>query len=153
MERISPTAFNRAIEEKQDVIADFNHDEGRMLGRTGSGTLRLSVDETGLKYEVDLPQMTDPPNLAELIERGDITGSSFAFQATGVNWETDGDIESRTVTDVNLFDVGPVGRPAYAATSIGIRGDDKDLVAKEFEAHKRNAQAIEIRLRMLELDT
>ncbi len=151
-ERIAPTAYTRALAEKQDVQALFNHDGNKILGRTGSGTLRLSVDETGLRYEVDLPSVTDPANLAELVERGDIAGSSFAFSATGVSWTEDGDNEIRTITDADLFDVGPVGRPAYASTTAGVRSDNADSIKSEMAKHKSEADAVAVRLRLLELD-
>ena len=54
-ERIKPGAFDRALAEKQDVRALFNHDANHVLGRTTSGTCRLSCDSVGLRYEVDLP--------------------------------------------------------------------------------------------------
>lgn len=151
MERIAPTAFNRSIAESQDVIADFNHDENRILGRTSSGTLRLSVDATGLKYEIDLPSVTDPPNLAELIERGDIVGSSFAFRATGVLWTEEGDVEIRTITDCDLFDVGPVGRPAYTGTTASLRSDNRKAIEEELAARKKDSDSVAIRLRLLDL--
>ena len=38
VERISPVAFNRAISEKHDARALFNHDPNMLLGRAGAGT-------------------------------------------------------------------------------------------------------------------
>ncbi|MCT7656157.1 HK97 family phage prohead protease [Oceanimonas sp. NS1] len=58
----------------------FNHDPNFVLGRTRSGTLALSVDADGLRYEIDPP---DTQTVRDLVlaplARGDITGSSFAF--------------------------------------------------------------------------
>ena len=57
-ERISDTAFDRAISESHDVRALVNHDNNMLLGRVSSGTLRLTVTETGLSYEVDVPDLS-----------------------------------------------------------------------------------------------
>ena len=38
-EVVAPGAFTRALKEKQDVRALFNHDHSRVLARTKSGTL------------------------------------------------------------------------------------------------------------------
>lgn len=152
MERIMPGAFARALREGQDVQALFNHDGNKILGRTASGTCRLSEDSIGLRYEVDLPNSTDPPNLAELIERGDVSGSSFAFRASVVQWSDDGENEIRSIMDCDLFDVGPVGRPAYAGTSTGIRSDDRESILAEMRQHKSKADEVAVRLRELELD-
>ena len=152
MERIMPGAFARALRENQDVQALFNHDGNKILGRTASGTCRLSEDSVGLRYEIDLPNTTDPPNLPELIERGDVSGSSFAFRASVVQWSDDGENEIRSIMDCDLFDVGPVGRPAYTGTTTGMRADDIEAVRAEMKRYKQQADAVAVRLRELELD-
>lgn len=126
-ERIRPAAFDRAIAEKQDVRALFNHDPSWVLGRLSAGTLRLSIDALGLGYEID--QSTDDPqwaSVASKIDRGDIDGSSFSFRPRSVTWEQqeiDGSvIEVRWINDVDLFDVGPVTFPAYDAAGAGRSG-------------------------------
>lgn len=126
VERIHPGAFDAALRE-DDVRALFDHRSERVLGRRQPGstspTLRLSVDERGLKYEVDLPD--DELGLAQKIERGDITGSSFGFMvetAWGakrgrVTWEEHNGLMIRNVYDLELIDVGPVTFPAYAGAT------------------------------------
>ena len=86
-ERIDRAAFNRALSEKRDVTANFNHDNNYLLGRTSSGTLRLSVDSRGLFYEVKLDE-SDPQHqsIKAKVARGDITGSSFKFKLVQENW-------------------------------------------------------------------
>ena len=78
-ERIDADAFTRALKESHDVRALFNHDSNHILGRVSSGTLRLSVDNTGLRYSVTLP--ASAANVAEAMQRGDLTGSSFQVDA------------------------------------------------------------------------
>lgn len=140
VERIDPHAFNRALAEGQDVRGLFNHDSGRLLCRTQSGTLRLSVDSVGLKYEGDLPDTQDSRDLATLIARGDITGSSFAFGANKTQWEDrDDGLSIRTLLDVDLYDVGPVTYPAYGSTSAAVRSAERDFLISEREQYRKIA--------------
>lgn len=122
-ERIAPTAFNRVISESQDVRGLFNHDSNMVLGRTGAGTMRLYVDMRGLRYEIDLPDTAVANDLATLVERGDVDGSSFGFIVRGQErkYGKDGEPDVRIITDVDLFDTGPVTFPAYDATTAGVR--------------------------------
>jgi HK97 family phage prohead protease len=120
VERISRTAFTRALEERQDVVALFDH-SGLPLGRTSSGTMRLSTDHVGLRYEIDLPNTNEAKSIRELVSRGDLRGSSFGFVATREDWSVEGDKEIRTLLDLDLKDVGPVTMPAYNATTVSSR--------------------------------
>ena len=142
-ERIAPGAFNRAIAEQQDVTCLFNHDGDAMLGRTTSGTCRLSVDGVGLRYEADIPETTDAKDCAILIQRGDVSGSSFAFSARSVNWMTEDDGEEvRVLIDVDLHDVGPVTHPAYTSTTTSARDAMASLEAERKElAEQRKIEA------------
>ncbi len=124
-EVIRPGAFSRALKEKQDVRALFNHCDDQVLGRTKSGTLRLSEDEKGLRYEIDAPDTTVAKDLLVSIRRGDIDQSSFAFIPRAQKWnETTKDGATtylREITDVDLLDVSPVTYPAYDSTSVSVR--------------------------------
>ena len=121
-ERINPGAFKRAINEDQDVRALWNHDPNFILGRTKSGTLRLSEDKKGLRIEIDPPDTQVGRDMVESIRRGDVDQMSFAFQAVKESWtERKGDLPLRELDDVDLYDVSPVTYPAYEATSVGLR--------------------------------
>jgi uncharacterized protein len=124
-EVIRPTAFTRALKEKQDVRALFNHDANKVLGRVKPGTLRLSIDNKGLRYEIDSPDTTVAVDLIKSIDLGNIDASSFGFSARGQKWnETTKDGVTtylRELLDVDLFDVSPVTYPAYASTTVGVR--------------------------------
>lgn len=120
-EVVKPGAFARAIREKQDVRGLVDHDPSRIIGRTKSGTLRLSEDEKGLRYEIDAPDTTTGRDIVESIKRGDIDGSSFGFMAKSQTWRKDGNMAVRELNDVDLFDVSPVTFPAYNSTSVNVR--------------------------------
>ena len=121
-ERIMPGAFDRALEEGDDVRALFNHAPSQLLGRTKSGTLTLSKNRRGLKYDITLPNTTIGRDVQESIKRGDLTGSSFAFKVDSEKWtsRSDGQGELREIHDVQLFDVGPVTYPAYKSTTTDV---------------------------------
>jgi len=117
VEYIAPGAFDAVMND--DVRGFYNHDWNYLLGRVSSGTLRIFVDEVGLGYEIDLPNTSYANDLVELMKRGDVNQSSFAFMIEADKWETKGKQNIRTITKVSrLIDVAPVVIPAYpAATS------------------------------------
>ena len=114
-EKIMPNAFDDVL--KDDVRAYFNHDPNFLLGRVSAGTLRLSVDQKGLKYELDIPNTTAGRDLKENLKNGNITQSSFAFTlgSGGDSWERNEEgVDVRIINKVNrLYDVSPVSLPAY----------------------------------------
>lgn len=120
-ELIDPAAFNKTITEA-DVVALWDHRDEHLLGRVSSGTLRLSVDERGLRYAVDLPDTTTGRDVQELLRRGDVTGSSFGFRTIRDEWhEGDDGAVTRTLLEVALIDVSPVARPAYPDADVALR--------------------------------
>lgn len=120
-ELVHPTAFNRTVGQA-DVVGLFNHDDGQLLGRTSSGTLRLNVTDRGLHYEIDMPDTGIGRDVATLMARGDITGSSFAFRTVQDEWTKDADdVVTRTLLEVALIDVSPVTRPAYPDSEAALR--------------------------------
>ena len=156
-ERIAPGAFTRALQEKQDVVCRVDHEEP--IGRSTSGTLKLREDSVGLYYECELPDTQCGRDSATLIERGDITGSSFMFRAKITEWTDEGDCQIRLVKDCDLFDVGPVVFPAYTSTSAGIRSSHEESVKAILEernadklARQREADEVEMRYQMARLD-
>lgn len=111
VEYIAPGAFDGRLED--DVRFLINHD-GLPLARTTNNTLRLSVDERGLKYEADMPDTTLANDLMTLLRNGTISQSSFAFTVEEDSWEN---VEGRNIRTINkvsrLYDVSSVTYPAY----------------------------------------
>lgn len=118
VEVIEPRTFAQTITQR-DVLALVSHDTDRLLGRTSSGTLRLAEDEVGLRYELDLPDTSEGRDLAALVARGDVRGSSVGWFTASVrdSWgTTDSGYAQRTIHEVSLRDVGPTPIPAYLDT-------------------------------------
>lgn len=122
VERIDPKFFNKSAGDGwPDVLARYNHSDDYLLGTSRAGTLRLINDEVGLDYEVDIPQSR--ADVLELVQRGDVSQSSFAFRVPsgGDEWgTTDRGYPMRTLLTGQLVDVAPVNSPAYLDTSIGL---------------------------------
>ena len=139
VERISPKAFKRALKEKDDVRALFNHDANQLLSRIGSG-LKLKTDEVGLRYEFPVDE-NDPDHqrVVAKIERGDLSGSSFGFFPEKRIFIEEEDFDVVVVESVRLVDVSPVTFPAYTGTEVGVRNT---YPQKDCEVGKRNQDAI-----------
>ena len=123
-EAIARGAFAPVL--SNDVRALINHDPSLLLGRVSAGTLRLQEDSQGLAFEVDLPDTQPARDLRALIERGDITGASFAFQPGQMTRTRAAD--GKTLITHTAFsalrDVSPVTFPAYSETDIALRALD-----------------------------
>lgn len=151
IETIAPGAFTRALAEKQDVRALYNHAD-RPLGRTKSGTLVLTQDAKGLRFRCLLdPNQQLHRDLHSSVKRGDIDACSFAFKPAvekGDVWEDRKDASgkwyiSRTLTDVDLFDVSIVNTPAYLSTNVQARAAElapeiRSIVSKMVEKRAKS---------------
>lgn len=134
-EDVAPGAWAKTIKEG-DIRSMFNHDEGWLLGRTKSGSLRLSEDKTGLRYEVDInPDDTNAMSVYRKVERGDVDGSSVWFRVIREEWEEptdDNGLErpKRRILEASLFETGPVVFPAFEQTTVDARSGPLDAVLR-----------------------
>lgn len=158
VERIMPGAFDRVLSEQQDVRGLFNHNPDNLLGRVSSGSNRLTVDETGLRYELtEDPSDPDWQRVARKIDRGDLTGSSFAFIPRSVAWVKEDDLWIRQIQDVDVFDVGPVTFPAYEGTSAGRSAEyeslrtERDQYLRERANQAAAHDEVAVRMRVVEV--
>lgn len=143
VEFIAPSAFNRSRgNDWPDVLARYNHEDNYLLGTTGARTLRLSVDDTGLLYDVDVPQAR--ADVYELVQRGDVAKSSFAFRVIGNEGDewglSDQNFPQRTLLSVDLIDVAPVNVPAYMDTTSAVRSLARHVDADVEEVRKLATQ-------------
>jgi len=119
-EVIRKGAFTEAI-KKDDVRALWNHNPDYVLGRTKSGTLRLSEDDVGLAIENDPPDTQWAKDLMVSMQRGDVDQMSFGFIVDEEKWsKRDGEPDLREILKARLFDVSPVTFPAYEETDVSV---------------------------------
>ena len=117
-ERIAFGAFRASL--ARDVVALLDHDASKVLGRTGSGTLRLSEDSRGLHFALELPDTQSGRDIQALAERGDLGGMSFGFRVPegGETWKGN----TRTLCTIDLYEISVVSAwPAYPDTSLALR--------------------------------
>lgn len=127
VEQFAPGSFTKTLQE-QDVRALYNHDPNALLGRMSSGTLRAEEDGTGLAYEIDLPDTTVGRDVATMLERGDLSGSSIGFRVVEQErGETEQGFPLVTVRSVSLRDLGPVTFPAYTDTEASLQSMARSL--------------------------
>ena len=115
-EYIAPTAITQETIDKSDIRALINHDHNLVLARSTSGTLKVEVDEKGMRYSFDIPETSYGKDLSINMKNGNISQSSFAFTVGSDEWSTDEDgNDIRTITNIDrLFDVSPVVYAAYS---------------------------------------
>ena len=129
-EVMMPGSITEELIAKSDVVANIDHDNSRMVARSinGEGSLRLTLDEHGLKFSYEAPMTNDGETVLQGVRRGDFRGCSFAYNCdedTGVHYEkNDKDPRAlvRYVDEVNgLYDVSVVIHPAYPQTNVDSR--------------------------------
>ncbi len=124
-EQIARDAFSEC--DVTDVIMCFNHNIDSILARTTSGTLTLSTDDEGLRFEFEAPATTMGNDMLELVRRGDISKCSFKFTVEEDEWryadkENKLEYDERTIRKIaKLYDVSLVVYPAYSDTEAGVR--------------------------------
>lgn len=123
--------------EMRDVVLNYNHD-GKPVARTKNNTLKLTVDDVGVKVWADIGGTEEGRRLYEEIKGGYLDKMSFAF--TIDEQEYDRKTRTSNVTKIKrLYDVAVVDLPAYDDTYVKARSR---FLA---EAEKERAEALRAR--------
>ena len=141
-EEISDKAF--ANIDLSDIRALADHDTAKVLGRTKSNTLKLSVDDKGLYGEITINKNdSEAVNLYERVKRGDIDQCSFGFNILDETMDTRADGSTKwTITEIELFEVSVVTFPAYADTAVEARSEQmKQLEKRNLQTRKAKLKA------------
>lgn len=130
-EMIEPGAFTEAL-QSSDIRALFNHDPNYILARSTAGTLEVTEDDKGLFYRFEVPNTNFGNDFLEMLRRGDVSQSSFAFTVAKQRWEEEKMGEEskykRVIEKVDqIYDVSPVTYPAYPETSVSARSQASEL--------------------------
>lgn len=133
-EMIMPEAIDQELINNSDIYYLYNHNNDSIpLARSnhGSGSLELIIDDKGLKYRFNCLNS----EFYELVKRGDLSKSSFAFSlpndGSGEIWEKSSEYNYiRKITKIEqLYDCSAVLVPAYSATELYAR----NLAKKEID--------------------
>lgn len=130
-EIIAEGAFAKTIRDRKPVM-QFDHGHDIATGSVPIGSIEeLSEDKRGLFVRARLHDNARVEPIRQAIASGAIDGMSFRFRVIREEWDESGDIPVRTIREVELFELGPVVFPAYAATSVGVRSLMADLSPQE----------------------
>lgn len=144
IETISPSALDGV--DLSDVRCFLDHDSSKLLGRTSSGTLTLTVDEVGLRFRCVLPNTSVGRDAMELVKRGDLNQCSFGFTVKEDAW-TPGEIMHRSINKIGqLLEISLVSIPAYDDTDVMVASRSMQEAFNELEKRK-----LELRLDLARL--
>lgn len=124
-EKVARGAFDGC--DLSDVIMCFNHNTDSILARTTSGTLRLEVDDVGLRFAFEAPNTTSGCDMLELVRRGDVSKCSFRFGVEQDEWQYADEqnglaMDERTILRFSrVVDVSLVVFLAYPETEASVR--------------------------------
>jgi len=146
MERIAPSAVTKTLAERgKEVKVLFNHGMDPSIGNKPLGPIEsVQADNERVRMAVPLSDTSYNKDLKALLRDGAIDGASFRFDI--INYEEERSpersehnpegIPERTVTELRLYEAGPVTFPAYQAATAGIRSRE------QMEFYERTREAV-----------
>jgi HK97 family phage prohead protease len=137
LERIRPGAFARTLSERGSQIkALYDHGADPQLGNKPLGTFtELREDETGGYYEIGLIDTDYNRDFIIPAAKAGLLGASFRFRVAGESWDDHAKasehnphgLPERSITDADVFELGPVTFPASAAASASLRSTSDEF--------------------------
>lgn len=120
-ERIAPGAFKRSIGQRTPVL-QFDHGSHPLIGSLPLGSIGvLREDRNGLFVRARLSDNWLIEPVRDAIRDKAVSGMSIRFRTISDHWEVDDEGERRTITEVELLELGPVVFPAYEQTTVAVR--------------------------------
>ena len=150
IESIDRNALKNA--NMKDVPMKYNHDDSFLIiARTRNNSLRLTVDDIGLKVRAELIDTDSNKDIYKMVKAVLLDKMSFAFTVSSQKIDRSGDIPKRTITGIDrLYDVSIVDLPAYDQTSIVVGRSlalvDTELKAMDMEDQIKKANIIKKRI-------
>ncbi len=142
-EQISRNALDNA--DMRRTVLRYNHDDSVMaLARVKNGSLKLEIDEVGLRIWAELLDTQSNRDLYRMIKEGLIDEMSFAFTVApnGDKWTYEDDY-TKVTRDIlaieTVYDVSVVDNGFYENTSVYARAS-KALDDVKAEAEKRTLE-------------
>lgn len=127
IEVIKSGAISDELLRSCDIKALLEHNKQRLLARcnNGEGSLSLDIDDYGCMYRFNSPNTQDGEYAIEMIRRGDLFGSSFAYitdEKRNIEYSQRDGLLIRTVNKIDkIFDISIVSDPAYFGTDVTVR--------------------------------
>lgn len=158
LERLAPGAFAKTIAERKDQVkVQFDHGYDFHVGDSPLGPIEeLAEDGEGVYFEVPLLDTDYNRNriLPMLQGRtidgrnlGSVLGASFRFKVIKDEWNEEPGrsdhnpegLPERSITEVRLYEFGPVVFPAYPEATAGVRS--VSLTDHYLERHREQRSA------------
>ena len=116
-ERFEPGCFDSA--DMSDIIMQYDH-AGKVLARTGNGSLIVEADDVGLFFAADLGRTEAARSLYDDVAAGMVTKMSWRFRCGDYYYDrmTDTIVHTRIA---KVYDVAAVSIPANDNTEINAR--------------------------------
>ena len=142
IEVIERGAITDELIQSCDIRALIEHNAQRMIARSryGTGSLYLIVNDYVLRYKLSSTNTPDGDYAVEMISRGDLYGSSFAYSTDdkkNVTYKKLDGLLYRIVHKIDrISDISIVANPAYYGTDVTLRSleeIDSSLTDKYFK--------------------
>lgn len=142
-EVIKRGAFTESL-KRAEVVALWNHDSQKILGRTSNDTLELEEDDHGLKGALHIAPTSYGKDVYQLIKRGDLVGCSFGFFVDDYRDIAKDGTVTHEITKAQLLEVSVVTWPQYEQTEIAVRSKN-DSANFYREAEKKKQKEFQIK--------
>lgn len=132
-EEIDRKAFDRTLAERGPSKIKMQFDHGHsVFGSLPIGVWQtIRADRKGLWGEGRIHDNWHTIPIRAAIESQALDGMSFKFKVLGEKWRKaepgSGKLDHRVLTEIALFEAGPVVNQAYEGTSVGLRSRAMDL--------------------------
>ncbi|MBU3153903.1 HK97 family phage prohead protease [Clostridium estertheticum] len=126
-EEVATGSFDKTLADGHNIFAMFNHNDDKILGSTRANSLKLSIDEVGLAFELRINDKISYANdLYELVQEGSIDGCSFGFYVIDDSWVTTTEgIDLRIIKEIELIECTLTPFPAYLDSQASCRSFTK----------------------------
>lgn len=137
--KIKNGAFSDTVNKKVDVFLE--HDHSKLLASTKNGSLSLTEDNQGIRFEFSLGDSSLQRDVFNLVQQGLYNAMSFGVEITESEWVTethDGEeIDVRLLKAGNVFEISVVNNPAFETTNLMVASND-DLAREDFVKQKQS---------------
>lgn len=167
IEIIKPEACTQEFVDSQDVKLNLLHNRDNTIGRSNKtvGNLKLTVDNEGLKFEIEVPKCDLGDQALELVRAGVYSGCSFEFlpQDYEISERKESDGTEMTIITHTKFEslsaITIAMDPAYKQTEVNARemlkktpeGIEREKRAEARRKRESEQAAARLRIRQREL--